>query len=101
MFIFSKKYAEIADAVTVNMGRGVTWIRAEGWYTKSESDILIILARKTDLNLLLRYVKSIDPQAFLSVSSVMGVYGLGFDQLKGGPGKKKKADSADKPVSAR
>ena len=101
VFIFSKKYAEIADAVTVNMGRGVTWIRAEGWYTKSESDILIILARKTDLNLLLRYVKSIDPQAFLSVSSVMGVYGLGFDQLKGGPGKKKKADSADKPVSAR
>ena len=83
VFIFSKKYAQIADAVTQNMGRGVTRIPAEGWYTKSESDVLMILARKTDLNLLLRYVKTIDPQAFLSVSNVMGVYGLGFDKLKG------------------
>lgn len=95
VFIFSKKYAEIADAVTVNMGRGVTWIRAEGWYTKAESDILMILARKTDLNILLRYVKSIDPEAFLSVSNVMGVYGLGFDTLKGGADRKRKRkDSA-------
>ena len=91
VFIFSKKYAEIADAVTMNMGRGVTRITAEGWYTKAESDVLMILARKTDLNLLLKYVKTIDPQAFLSVSNVMGVYGLGFDTLKGGYAKKKKA----------
>ncbi len=90
VFIFSKKYAEIADAVTKNMGRGVTRITGEGWYTKSESDILMILARKTDLNLLLRYVKSIDPKAFLSVSNVMGVYGLGFDALKGGEGGSRK-----------
>ena len=33
--------------------------------------------------MLLRYVKAIDPDAFLSVSNVMGVFGLGFDQLKG------------------
>ena len=90
VFIFSKKYAEIADAVTMQMGRGVTRIQAEGWYTKSESDILMILARKTDLNLLLRYVKAIDPKAFISVSNVMGVYGLGFDTLKGGEHLKRK-----------
>ncbi len=88
VFIFSKHYAEIADAVIRNLGRGVTLIKAEGWYTKSESDILMILTRKTDLNILLRYVKSIDPKAFLSVSNVMGVYGLGFDSLKGGGEKK-------------
>ena len=96
VFIFSKKYAEIADAVTVQMKRGVTRIQAEGWYTKSESDILMILARKTDLNLLLRYVKAIDPKAFISVSNVMGVYGLGFDTLKGGgrTGKTKSGDGS-------
>ena len=37
----------------------------------------MVVTRKTDLNLLLRYVKSIDSEAFLSVSSVMGVYGQG------------------------
>ena len=42
----------------------------------------MVVTRKTDLNLLLRYVKSIDPDAFLSVSSVMGVYGQGFDTIK-------------------
>ena len=74
--------------MTENLHRGVTRIPAEGWYTKSESDILMILARKTDLNLLLKNVKAIDPKAFISVSNVMGVYGLGFDTLKGGGGKK-------------
>ena len=44
--------------------------------------VLMVVTRKTDLNLLLRYVKSIDPDAFLSVSSVMGVYGQGFDTIK-------------------
>jgi uncharacterized membrane-anchored protein YitT (DUF2179 family) len=42
----------------------------------------MVVTRKNDLNLLLRYVKTIDPDAFLSVSSVMGVYGKGFDVIK-------------------
>jgi uncharacterized membrane-anchored protein YitT (DUF2179 family) len=42
----------------------------------------MVVTRKDDLNLLLRYVKTIDPDAFLSVSSVMGVYGKGFDTIK-------------------
>ena len=97
VFIFSKKYAEIADAVTQGLRRGVTHIRAEGWYTKSESDILMVLTRKADLNPLLRYVKIIDPKAFISVSNVMGVYGLGFDTLKGDRHKKKKITVAETP----
>ena len=44
--------------------------------------VLMVLTRKTDLNLLLRYIKQIDPHAFLSVSSVTGVYGKGFDTIK-------------------
>jgi len=43
----------------------------------------MVITRKTDLNLLLRYIKAIDPDAFLSVSSVNGVYGRGFDTIKG------------------
>lgn len=82
VFIFSKKYAEIADEITDGLHRGVTIIHAEGWYTKEESQVIMVMTRKTDLNLLLRYVKSIDPDAFISVSSVMGVYGKGFDTLK-------------------
>lgn len=81
-FIFTKKATEMADAIAFDMKRGVTIIPAKGWYSKEDKDVLMVVTRKTDLNLLLRYVKSIDPDAFLSVSSVMGVYGQGFDTIK-------------------
>ena len=81
-FIFTKKVKEMADAIAFDMKRGVTVIPAKGWYSKEEREVLMVVTRKTDLNLLLRYVKTIDPDAFLSVSSVMGVYGKGFDVIK-------------------
>ena len=81
-FIFTKKVSEMADAIAFDMKRGVTVIPAKGWYSKEEKQVLMVVTRKTDLNLLLRYVKSIDPDAFISVSSVMGVYGQGFDTIK-------------------
>lgn len=81
-FIFTKKVTEMADAIAFDMKRGVTVIPAKGWYSKEERSVLMVVTRKTDLNLLLRYVKSIDPDAFLSVSTVMGVYGQGFDTIK-------------------
>ncbi len=82
VFIFSKKYGEIADAVISDIGRGVTLIDAQGWYTKSESKIVMVVVRKTDINMIYRIVKSVDRDAFMSVGSVTGVYGKGFDQIK-------------------
>lgn len=81
-FIFTKKYQEVADAIAFDMKRGVTLIPSKGWFTKEEGYIVMVITRKTDLNLLLRYVKQIDSEAFLSVGSVMGVYGKGFDTIK-------------------
>ena len=81
-FIFTKKVEEMADAIAFDMKRGVTVLPAKGWYSKEDKQVLMVVTRKTDLDLLLRYVKSIDPDAFLSVSTVMGVYGQGFDAIK-------------------
>ena len=80
--IFTKKYEEMADAIAYDMKRGVTVMPAKGWFTKEDTYVVMVVTRKNDINLLLRYVKSIDPDAFLSVSSVMGVYGKGFDAIK-------------------
>ena len=90
LFILSQHSGEIADAISTNLHRGVTILSGRGWYTKKESEVLMVITRKTDLNLLLRYVRQIDPQAFLSVSSVNGVYGKGFDSIKGGSNDKEK-----------
>ena len=81
-FIFTKKYEEMADAIAFDMKRGVTVIPAKGWFSKDDVNVVMVVTRKSDLNLLLRYVKTIDPEAFLSVSSAMGVYGKGFDTIK-------------------
>ena len=81
-FIFTKKSKEMADAIAFDMKRGVTVIPAKGWYSKEDFNVVMVVTRKTDLNLLLRYVKTIDSDAFLSVSSVMGVYGKGFDTIR-------------------
>lgn len=82
IFIFSKKYAELADAITSQTGRGVTLIEGQGWYTKQQSKIVMVIMRKDDMSLLYRMVREIDRDAFLSVGSVSGVYGKGFDEIK-------------------
>ena len=82
LFILSKKYSEIADAITTDLHRGVTVLNGKGWYTREETGVLMVLTRKVDLNIMLRYIKAIDPNAFLSVSSVTGVYGKGFESFK-------------------
>ena len=83
LFILSKHYAEIADSITHDLHRGVTILDGKGWYTKEPAEVLMVITRKTDVNLFLRQIKAIDPNAFLSVSSVNGVYGRGFEAIKG------------------
>ena len=84
LFILRKKHKEIADAITNDLHRGVTVLNGMGWYTKEPTEVLMVLTRKYDLNVLLRYIKNIDPEAFLSVSTVTGVYGKGFESIKTG-----------------
>ena len=82
VFIFSRKYGEIADSIISDIGRGVTLIDAHGWYKKSESKIVMVVVRKTDINMIYKIVKAVDKDAFMSVGSVTGVYGKGFDEIK-------------------
>ncbi|MBP3235396.1 MAG: YitT family protein [Bacteroidales bacterium] len=88
LFIFSRHYADIADMIARDFHRGVTVLDGEGWYTKENIKVLTVVTRKTDVNLILRSIKAIDNDAFLSISSVTGVYGRGFDSIKGNVSKK-------------
>ncbi len=81
-FIFSKKYDEIADRIIKEADRGVTVLDGMGWYSKANVKVLVVLAKKRQSLDIFRLVKRIDPNAFISQSSVIGVYGEGFDKLK-------------------
>ena len=88
LFILSQKFDQIADAITNDLHRGVTVLDGKGWYTKNDVKVVMVITRKTDLNVLLKYINAIDSNDFVSVSSVTGVYGKGFDTIK--TAKKKK-----------
>ena len=81
-FIFSKEYERIADRITKETHRGVTVLDGIGWYSKHNVKVLVVLAYKRQSVEIFRMVKDIDPNAFISQSSVIGVYGEGFDRLK-------------------
>lgn len=97
--IFSKKSKEIADAIGTQMNRGVTILDGHGWYTGQDMKVLCILARKRESTPIFRLIKMIDPNAFVSQSSVIGVYGEGFDHVKVKvPKKKQKAESIKEEI---
>ncbi len=82
VFIFSKDYEKVADRITADLHRGVTVVDGTGWYTKEDTKVIITMLRKHEVNDLYKLVKQVDPKAFLSVASVMGVYGQGFENIR-------------------
>lgn len=80
--IFSNKWQEIANAIGTQLEHGVTILDGHGWYTGHDRKVLCILAKKSESTLIFRIIKNIDPQAFVSQSAVIGVFGEGFDQIK-------------------
>ncbi len=81
IMIVCKDYQKMADMILTKAHRGATIIDAQGWYSKNESKIVMVVCRKRDTSHLLKLIKEEDPKAFLTVGSVMGVYGQGFDAL--------------------
>ena len=88
--IFSQKWQEIANAIGTQMNHGVTILDGHGWYTGHQMKVLCILAKKNESVNMFRLIKMIDPNAFVSQSSVIGVYGEGFDEMKVSMKKNKK-----------
>lgn len=83
IMIFSKAHNAIAEKITNQLKRGVTVLDGEGWYTKSPTKVIITIVRKNEAPMVHSIVNSVDPKAFISQGQVMGVYGEGFDQIRG------------------
>lgn len=82
IFIFTKKYEEIRKEIISNLDLGVTVLNGIGGYSQKEVKVLMLLAKKRESQGILRTIKILDPDAFISMGSVMGVYGQGFDKIK-------------------
>ena len=82
VFIISPKYEEITHALNYELGRGVTLLDSEGGYTHRRSKMVMVVCTNRETQTVLSFVKRIDPNAFITVGSVMGVYGRGFQPIK-------------------
>jgi len=80
--IISEKYEIIAKAINEEVGRGVTVLNGQGWYSKQRRPVLIVMARRRESPRIFRLIKYIDNKAFVSQTKVVGVYGEGFDRIK-------------------
>jgi uncharacterized membrane-anchored protein YitT (DUF2179 family) len=80
--VFSKKNQEIADKVMLEIGRGATFLKAYGSYSKEESDVLLIIAHRNDKARIMRVIKEIDNTAFISIAKTSSVFGKNFDHIK-------------------
>lgn len=81
-FIISKHYKEIGEHINKDMHRGVTVLDGTGLYTGNGVKMMFVLAKKRESTTIFRLIKDIDPDAFVSQSTVIGVYGKGFDHIK-------------------
>lgn len=76
--IISKKYKEIADAINIEMDRGVTVLTGKGNFSNEVQPVLYCIVGKNEIVKLKHIINKIDPHAFVAVSTVHEVMGEGF-----------------------
>ena len=81
--IISAKYLEISKRINYELHRGVTIIDGTGAYTGADVKMMFVLTKRRESYTVFQMIKEIDPNAFVSQSAVIGVYGKGFDHIKG------------------
>lgn len=82
-FIITKKPQEIYEGISTELERSATLLPGTGCYSGQPVSILMVVTKKSQSLALFRLVKAIDPTAFISQTKAEGVYGEGFDKLKG------------------
>ena len=82
IMVFSQKNDEIGTAITTEVGRGATLLESEGCYSHQSQKVLIVMVHRTDKQFVMQIVNRIDPQAFVSITKVQGVYGKNFEKMK-------------------
>ena len=82
LFIFTNKYEELADRICNDAHRGVTLLSSQGGYSKTDGKLVVVVVKRNETNKILKLINEVAPEAFVSIGSVMEVYGQGFEPMK-------------------
>ncbi len=71
---------KVQRAISSNLNRGVTFLKAEGGHSRSKKDMIYVCVHRRQVQLLRLLVKKIDPKAFMVLHDAYDVMGYGFRQ---------------------
>lgn len=82
ILVFSKKNEEIADVIGNEIKRGATFLNGTGWYTKQDTKILMVVVHRNEKVRVMQLIKTLDPEAFMTIEKTEGVFGKNFEKFK-------------------
>ncbi len=82
LFIFSEHYETLTDRICNEIHRGVTLLESQGGYSKHSGKLVVVIVKRTETSRILKLIKDVDPDAFVSIGNVTEVYGKGFEPMK-------------------
>lgn len=73
--IITKKPEEVSTEIMKHVRHGITEIKTEGFYSKTESTMLYTVVNSFQYRTIMRIVKSVDPHAFINVQDTKELQG--------------------------
>ncbi|MCC8114425.1 MAG: YitT family protein [Bacteroidales bacterium] len=80
--ILSDRWEQIADRITRETGRGITFWEGKGYWTKAPRTMMMLWCRKYDTHHIYSIIKEEDQNAYITSTNVRSLYGNGFDHLR-------------------
>ena len=82
VMVFTEKSQEVADDIMKDLVRGVTFLNAEGGYTREKKKIVYCVALSKEIPKIKEIALKYDKRAFISVNDLNEVKGKGFKETQ-------------------
>ena len=76
--IITKRPDHLAKAINDDLGRGVTFISGQGYYSKEDLKIIYCIVGRNEIVKMKEMIHRIDPQAFITITEAHEILGEGF-----------------------
>jgi len=75
LIVISDQAEEIADSILSDKGRGVTFLRGEGAFSRKEKKVIFTITSLTELTKMKELIWRMDPDAFMVINDTLEVLG--------------------------
>lgn len=82
IMVMTKRENEVKDFIINNLSRGCTYLKGTGCYSGEDINVIYAILGRSEFIKLKRYIKDIDPKAFISVRESHEVLGEGFKEIE-------------------